>query len=114
MSMLRFALIRAGFEVTEVTRGADALDILEKNKDEVDAVVLDLGLPDGTGGAVLSWLHEHGQPNPGGPAWMIITALDRQEAANKYGPLGNNFLAKPFDPWNLVSMLNKLLETRQP
>ncbi len=112
MGMLRFALKRAGFEVTETTTGSNALAVMQKGG--VDVVVLDLGLPDGLGGAVLQWLQEHGQPLPGGPDWVVITALDRQEAAKKYGPLGSNFLAKPFNPWELVSILNTLLEARRP
>ncbi len=109
--MLRIALVEAGFEVAQASSGAEALAVLEEACP--DAVVLDLGLPDGRGGAVLGWLRQHRQPNGSGPAWVVITALDRQEAAGRYGPLDRHFLAKPFDPWELVRMLNSLLRGAQ-
>jgi two-component system, OmpR family, KDP operon response regulator KdpE len=75
--MLRFSLRDAGFDITEVSTGMEALQTLEK--DVPAAVVLDLGLPDGLGGAVLEWLR---QPEPraeGRPVWMIISALDQDD-----------------------------------
>ena len=102
--VLSFPLREAGFEVAHTASGGEALYILEQER--MAAVVLDLGLPDGQGGKVLQWLHQYGQPREGGPAWVVISALDRQEAARQYGPIGSNFLAKPFDPWQLVRTLD--------
>jgi two-component system OmpR family response regulator/two-component system response regulator QseB len=75
----------------------------------ISAVVLDLGLPDGRGGDVLARLRSQGQKGQGNPPWIVMTAQDRMEAAQKYGPLGDHFLAKPFDPWDLVHMLQGML-----
>ncbi|HZA21099.1 MAG TPA: response regulator, partial [Dehalococcoidia bacterium] len=69
--MLRFSLQDAGFDITEVSTGMEALQTLEK--DVPAAVVLDLGLPDGLGDAVLEWLR---QPEPraeDSPVWMVIS-----------------------------------------
>ena len=52
--MLRFSLRSAGFDITETTTGQEALTILDRQRPE--AVVLDLGLPDGKGGEVLQRL----------------------------------------------------------
>ncbi len=109
--MLRFSLRRAGFEVVEVATGGDALRFLDDQPTE--AVVLDLGLPDGREGAVLDWLHQHQQMNSSSPAWVVISALDLEEATRRYGPLGSHFLAKPFDPWELVRMLEELLSAKE-
>jgi DNA-binding response OmpR family regulator len=67
--------------------------------------VVDLRLPDRQGGAVLQRLRSQD-----GPAWVAISALDRQEAEKEYGPLGSNFLTKPFDPWDLIRKLGELLQ----
>jgi two-component system response regulator TctD len=75
----------------------------------VDAVVLDLGLPDGQGSDVLDWLRRRRGNEGGGPAWVVMSALDRREAARQYGPVDGHFLAKPFDPWELARILNELL-----
>lgn len=108
--MLRFTMHRAGFEVTTVVTGAEALQTLEQGN--MDAVVLDLGLPDGLGGLALQRLQQLRQGSKNSPAWVTISALHREEATQRYGPLGEHFLAKPFDPWVLVRLLEKLLAER--
>jgi DNA-binding response OmpR family regulator len=102
--VLRLCLGVVGFDVAAARTGEEALRVAEV--EPIDAVVLDLGLPDSLGGAVLASLRRLGQS--GGPPWVIISALDREEAARRYGPLGT-FLAKPFDPWDLVRKLDELL-----
>ena len=107
--VLRFSLAAAGLEATAVTTGADALRLLEQGFAE--AVVLDLVLPDGLGGAVLEWLRRvapHGLP-----VWVVISALDHREATGRYGPLGTHFFGKPFDPWDLVRTLEELLRGKR-
>jgi DNA-binding response OmpR family regulator len=101
---LHLCLTAVGFDVAAVRTGEEALHVAQT--EPIDAVVLDLGLPDSRGGAVLAWLRRLGRSD--GPPWVVISALDREEAARRYGPLGS-FLAKPFDPWDLVRKLDELL-----
>ena len=108
--MLRFSLRSAGFRITEAPTGEEALRILDHQPP--DAVVLDLGLPDGLARAVLDRLYRRGGVNPSHPAWVVISSLDREEATKLYGPLGSHFLPKPFDPWDLVKALEDLLSAR--
>jgi CheY-like chemotaxis protein len=80
-------------------------------------VVLDLGLSDRQGRGVLDWLRRRGPDGDGHlPVWVVMSALDQDDATRQYGPLGRQFLAKPFDPWVLVGLLQKLLgeESRIP
>jgi two-component system KDP operon response regulator KdpE len=106
--MLRISLHTAGFDVVEAVAGREALQILEQ--EPTDAVILDLQLEDRRGKAVLDRLR---QADDGGfPVWVVISALDRQEATGCYGSLDNHFLTKPFDPWDLVRMLKTLLSER--
>jgi CheY-like chemotaxis protein len=108
--MLRFSLHSAGFDITEVRTGREALHILKQQPPA--ATVLDLQLPDGQGGAVLDWLRRLQERTRTSPIWVVISALDRQEATRRYGPLGDNYLEKPFDPWDLVTMLENLLAAK--
>ena len=39
-----------------------------------DAVIVDLGLADGRGGAVLEWLHQQSQNKNGRPVWVVFSA----------------------------------------
>ncbi len=99
--MLRLSLSSAGFEITEMSTGGDALRVLDSA--EVDAVVLDLGLPDDLGGKLLGRL-QGGAASPS-PVWVAISALDPQEATSRYGPLEPHFMSKPFDPWDLARLI---------
>ena len=105
--MLRLSLQAAGFEVTEAANGREALDLLKDGA--MAAVVLDLGLPDGLGGVVLERLRRGQNGGAVTPVWVVVSALDREEATKRYGPLGSHFMAKPFNPWDLVRTLETLL-----
>ncbi len=106
--MLRISLHAAGFDVIEAVAGTEALEILEQ--EAADVVILDLELPDRRGKAVLDRLRQ--ADDSGLPAWVVISGLDCQDATGRYGSLGGHFLAKPFDPWDLVRMLETLLSER--
>jgi CheY-like chemotaxis protein len=107
--ILRFCLREAGFAVTVIGTGGEALRVLQQQPP--DAAVIDLQLPDGQGGAVLDFLRRS-EGAASAPVWVVISALDQEEATKRYGPLGKHFLAKPLDPWQLVAILNTLLATR--
>ena len=104
--ILRFCLREAGFDTTEVPTGSEALRILQQQPP--DAAVLDLQLPDRQGRAVLDWLRSD-ERTANYPVWVVMSALDCDEATERYGPLGSHFLAKPFDPWELAAILKTLL-----
>ncbi len=102
--ILRVCLRRAGFETSQVDTGGEALKLMDEAPP--DAVLLDLGLPDGRGGAVLHRLQE----SEGHPTWLIVSALDEDEAIRRYGPLKGPFVPKPFDPWDLIRRLQFMLD----
>lgn len=103
-TVLSMCLGDAGFEVGRAGTGKEALRRLDE--EQPDAVVLDLGLPDRLGGTVLDTLRR--ATPAAATAWVVISALRQEEAAQQYGSLGS-FLAKPFDPWLLVETLDGLL-----
>ena len=100
-------LQEAGFDVIAATSGREALQILGQNPP--DAVVLDLDLGDNLGKLVLDYLRD-GEDNK--PAWVTISAASREVTTRSYGPLGGHFLPEPFDPWDLISILTKSLQTK--
>ncbi len=106
--VLRLALLSAGFETHEVREGAEALRMLGEGG--IDAVVLDLELKDGLGGAVLARLRGAGAGSV--PSWVTISGLDREQAIEHYGLVGSHFLVKPFDVWGLVRILQEDLEKK--
>ncbi len=101
--VLRLSLRSSGFDTAWAESGREALTAMDEG--EFDAVILDLCLPDGRGGDVLQRLQAAGHC----PAWVVMSALDEDEAVRRYGPLQGPFLPKPFDPWDLIRLLDRLL-----
>lgn len=102
--MLAICLTLARFDVARAVSGREALTVLET--DPPHAVILDLGLPDGLGEAVLERLRALPAQSP--LAWVVVSVLDSKEVAGRYGPLGGRFFSKPLDPWELISALERL------
>ena len=105
--MLRLTLGGAGFALMEVDTGTKALARLEEGG--IDAVVLDLGLPDSRASDVLAWLHAHDER----PPWLVISVLDRAEASRADSTIAARFIAKPFDPWALLERVKALISGDQ-
>ena len=103
--VVHLALDRSGFNVVEVDTGTRALASLKQGG--IDAVVLDLGLPDDRAPAVLAWLHAHDEQ----PPWLVISAVDRADAVRIDGAISDRFVAKPFDPWKLLERITALTDT---
>jgi DNA-binding NarL/FixJ family response regulator len=68
-------------------------------------VILDPALPDGTRDELLECLRRMGQGGNSSLAWIVISDLDRAVAMRRYGRPIPAYLAKPFDPWDLVQVL---------
>ena len=102
--VVHLALDRNGFDVVEVDTGTRALASLKQGG--IDAVVLDLGLPDARAPDVLAWLHAHDEQ----PPWLVISAVDRADAVRIDSAISGRFVAKPFDPWKLLERITALTD----
>ena len=91
--ILRMAFEHAGFRTLEAATGQQALDALAEPG--VGAVVLDPGLPDGFGRAVVERLETLASLGDG-PVWVVLSAGDLEEAKRRYGVSAVNFVRKPF------------------
>lgn len=101
--MVLLALRSGGFDPTHVTREAYALKTLQTT--DVEAVVIDPDLPDGPGGQVLSWLKNYESPRNAPIPWVVVSALDIDQLIARHDSLGDRFLAKSLNPWDLVESL---------
>ncbi len=103
-NLLRAALLRAGFAVDLAATIASAEDYLAVAI--YDAIILDLGLPDGDGLRLLRTMRERGDGSP----VLILTARDAPEDRVAGLDTGaDDYLVKPFHMAELVSRMRALL-----
>jgi DNA-binding response OmpR family regulator len=97
-------LTEDGYTVETADSGATALRRLERS--DIDAIILDLGLPDLDGSQVLTQLRERGVNAP----VLVLTARDAvssRVAALEQG--ADDYLVKPFEYAELLARMRALL-----
>jgi DNA-binding response OmpR family regulator len=107
--LLAFHLSQAGFRVREAASAQEAWQLV----DEVDIVVLDWMLPDGSG---VEWLQRYRQ-RTGGERLPVLMLTARASEVDKVTGLdagADDYLAKPFSAAELVARLRALLRRVNP
>lgn len=107
--LVAFHLTRAGFRVTE----ADTLAGADPHALNVDAVVLDWMLPDGSG---VDWLQRL-RESPKGERQPVLMLTARASETDKVRGLdagSDDYLVKPFSAAELVARLRALLRRTEP
>src|SRR5688500_5724316 len=106
--VVRYALDRAGFEVIEAADGRQALDRFRQRA--VDLFVLDVLMPEMDGLEVCRELRKASRV-------PIVFLSSRGEEVDKVLGLemgGDDYLAKPFSPRELVSRVKAVLRRTRP
>lgn len=107
LDVLEKILLQQGYRVFTATDGETALDIYQRNKQTIDAVLLDIGLPKITGRDVLLKIRNEN------PEVKVVVASgylepelksELDQAGVKY------FLHKPYLPAQVVKTLERLIE----
>lgn len=107
---LRFNLEADGFEVATALDGEIALDLLLTQKQEFDAIVLDVMLPKADGFTVARTLRQNEIFTP----ILMLTALDNPEdVLNGFEAGTDDYLPKPFELKIFQARLNGLLRRRE-
>jgi len=104
---LLFALRRDGFAVTH----AKTLQAAEGLLTDIDLVVLDLMLPDGSGFDLLAKLRALGQRTP------VIILTSRDDEADRVAGLeggADDYVVKPFSPREVVARIRAVLRRTSP
>ena len=99
---------REGYRVIEAVSVHEAK---EKLNSEVQAVVLDVGLPDGDGVTLCSEWREAGEQRP----ILFLTAKDEElDVVRALDSGGNDYVTKPFRMQELLSRVRVLLRSAKP
>jgi DNA-binding NtrC family response regulator len=96
---------REGYQVSEACNLTEATCMLEKHR--IDAIVLDINLPDGNG---LDFIASARASNPFVPIIVITGSGDVPLAVKAMSQGADNFLIKPVDNAGLALFLRKTLE----
>jgi len=102
--ILRSALARAGFAIDAVGLYGDAEAALATTR--YDALILDLGLPDGDGLALLKKMRERGNATP----VLVLTARDAvDDRVSGLDSGADDYLIKPFAISEVIARIKALL-----
>ncbi|WKW50928.1 response regulator transcription factor [Rhodomicrobium lacus] len=105
--LLRTSLGANGFAIIEATNGKAALETLLRERPEI--ILLDLGLPDMDGLAIIGTLRSSGDKTP------IVVLSSRGEEATKVEALdlgADDYVTKPFGVAELIARLRTSLRHR--
>jgi CheY-like chemotaxis protein len=104
-------LRRSGFEVIEAGSASQALELLAAGRDEIDAALLDLTMPDTDGIQLLDSLR---QMRPDLPV-VLMSGHSPEDALERVAGRGRAVcLTKPFNLKSLVAALDRVLEPAAP
>jgi two-component system OmpR family response regulator len=108
---IKYNLEAEGYEVTTAGDGPKALQVLEGGDSPVDLVILDLMLPGMSGYAVCESLRQRGNNVP----VLILSARTLvEDRVRGYDVGADQYLQKPFELEELISMTRNLLTRRTP
>lgn len=107
--MLAQVLGLEGYEVTVVTEGSRALEAVRSRT--FDAVVLDLMLPDLDGLSVMRGIRDDATTSRL-PVVMLTAMADDESIWAGWRAGCDYYMTKPFDPRELVSILQRILAAR--
>lgn len=103
--LLRNYLTENGFRITEVSRAAEAKDLLRLIR--FDLMVLDVMMPGETGLQLAEWLRS--QPTTARLPVLFLTAMGSvDDRVNGLQSGGDDYMSKPFDPRELVLRLRNI------
>jgi two-component system, OmpR family, phosphate regulon response regulator PhoB len=110
VDLLRYHLMRTGFDVLVATSGTDGLEMAQKHRPH--AIILDLMLPGMDGITVCRKLRR--DPDLAGMAVLMLTARGEVDERVKGLEVGaDDYVTKPFSPKEIVLRVQALLRRTQ-
>lgn len=107
---IKYNLEAEGYDVSTIGDGPSALQMIDDEARSVDLVILDLMLPGMSGYAVCERLREKGNEVP---ILMLSARTLVEDRVRGYDVGADQYLHKPFDLEELISMVRNLLSRRE-
>jgi DNA-binding response OmpR family regulator len=105
--LLQEVLAKAGYNVLAAMDGEEAIDLYLRHKQEIDIVVLDLGLPKITGFDVMRKLNEQ---NPGVSIIITTGYLEPEIKSELFRAGVKDCIHKPYLVYDLIEKLGSIVE----
>lgn len=110
LKLLRVNFELEGYEVMSATNGEEALELV--GRDSPDVVVCDVMMPGIDGLEVVRRLRA--QPDTAGLPLVVVSAKAQRADVRAGLKLGaDEYVTKPFDPAELIEIVQRLLEERK-
>jgi two-component system cell cycle sensor histidine kinase/response regulator CckA len=107
LDLLEKILLRHGYQVLAATNGETALDICQRHKETIDAVLLDIGLPKLAGQDVLRKMKQE-KPDV---KIVIASGYLEPELKSEIDRAGvKNFLQKPYLPNEVIKIFQSVID----
>ena len=106
---IKFNLEAEGYTVTHSADGHSALELCESDDVVIDLIILDLMLPGMSGYTVCDTLRAGGQEMP---VLMLSARTLAEDRTRGFDVGADQYLTKPFELDELLSRVNRLLQTR--
>jgi DNA-binding response OmpR family regulator len=106
--ILQWNLQGAGYDVTVVRDGVDALLAFDAERPAL--ITVDLNLPRVSGFRLVKLLKRYAPDVP----VIVVTALDFEEAEETAEAGADNFITKPFDPQDVIQKIAYHLDRNRP
>ncbi len=98
-----------GYKALTARDGLEAVELLRENAEKIDAVILDLTMPDMDGREVLT----EAQRIKSGIPVVLSSGYDEEKALQEFGGLElAGFIQKPYTASDLVAKLRKAMKKR--
>jgi CheY-like chemotaxis protein len=100
--LLRKALLRNGYDVLVALDGEQAIDLYHRRNQDIDAVLLDIGLPKIAGWDVILRMKENNQ----NVKVIVASGYIEPDLKSKMHQAGvHGFIEKPYNPNDVIQML---------
>lgn len=108
LDLLSKRLISAGYDVLTKTSGTAAIEAAKKEKP--DLIILDILMPEMDGSQVAAVLHQDAQTRDIPILFLTCLYTKREEKISGHEIGHNFFIAKPYDPAELLEEIARLIK----
>ena len=105
--LIKDFLIKDGFKILEAEDGEKALEVYDKNKNDISLILLDVMMPKIDGWTVLKFIRED---NKKIPIVMLTARAEEQDELLGFELGVDEYITKPFSPKILVARVGAILK----